>query len=312
MADRPFKFGAAISGTEQVEFARNMERLGFDSVWAGDHIQTTTAGSGEGYTYLAAMAAATSTITIGSRVIVLPLRHPMLNAKMAAQVDQLAHGRFIYGVGIGGDYAPEFENLGIPLKERGRIGNENLEVVMRLFNEERVTFEGKYYSIKDVELTPRPWQKPHPPIWMGGRAEEALERAVKYADGYFPFLTTAEGLKQRLERIRILGEQRGRDTSTMDVGLVTVTTIAADHDTAHAEVAGRSPANGTRATTDWNATIDRYQAHGNAEDIIAFCERFAEAGVRHFVFNLTSDPVRLAHDMDLLASDVLPYFRAKS
>ena len=307
-----FKFGAALlSREDDVQFARDLERLGFDSAWTGDHVLMPTGGQ-EGYTYLAAMAAATSRITIGARVIVLPLRHPLMNAKMATQVDIIAGGRFIYGVGIGGDYPPEFENLNVARNERGRRGNENLEIMMRLFKEDHVTYEGKYYQVHDLTLSPKPVQQPHPPIWMGGRAEGAVQRAGKYADGWFPNLNTVEGLKERVAKIHEIAEQAGRDISHFEVGVVTSTTIAVDHATAHAEAAGRGGPPGTRSSTNWDEMVDRYNAHGNARDIIDFCERFAASGARTFVFNMTAGGERLQHDIALLAADVIPYFRARN
>ena len=263
-------------------------------------------------TQLGAMVGATEHITIGARVIVLPLRHPLMVAKAVTQIDHMSGGRFIFGVGVGGDYPPEFENLNIPLSERGRRTNESLEILSRLWTEDHVTYEGKYYQVHDLTLSPKPIQQPHPPIWMGGRAEEAVERAAKYADGWFPNLNTVDGLKERLAKIHELAEKAGRDLSHFQVGVVTSTTIAKDHDTAHAEAASRGGPPGTRSSTDWDAMVDRYNAHGNAQDIIAFCERFAEAGARHFVFNMTAGGERLQHDLALLAADVIPYFRAKN
>ncbi|MEX2446129.1 MAG: LLM class flavin-dependent oxidoreductase [Dehalococcoidia bacterium] len=312
MANDAVQFGAALLSRvdDQVQFTRRLEDLGFDSAWVGDHVLMPYGGT-EGYTYLAAMAAATSRITIGSRVIVLPLRHPLMNAKMITQVDRISGGRVIYGVGIGGDYPPEFENLNIPRNERGRRGNENLEVMTRLFTEDNVTFEGRYYQVRDLSLNPKPLQQPHPPIWMGGRAEEAVDRAARYADGWFPNLNTVDGLRERLRMVRERAEGYGRDLDGFQVGIVTTTTIGEDHDTAHAEAAARGGPPGTRSSTDWDAMVDRYEAHGNASDIIAFCERYIEAGATHFVFNMTAAGERLDHDLQLLISDVAPYFRGK-
>ena len=316
MASDAIQFGVPLTGDgDLVEFAQTVEGLGFDSVWVGDHVLMPNGGE-EGYTKLAAMAAATKHITIGARVIVLPLRHPLMNAKMATQIDIMSHGRFIYGVGIGGDYPPEFENLQIPRNERGRRGNENLEAMMRLFHEDRVTYEGKYYQLHDVTLSPKPVQQPHPPIWMGGRAPEAVQRAAKYADGWFPNLNTVEGLRERLQEIHRLADEAKRDISHFKVAVVARTFIGKNHDVAHAEAAARGGPPGTRATTDWDAMVDRYAAHGTAKDIIEYLERYVAEGATHFVFNLNADYAhspadRLENDLNVLAKDVFPYFRGK-
>ncbi len=300
------KFGAALNAEgDDVEFARKLEALGFDSVWVGDHPQNT-----EGYTYLAAMAGATSKITVGSRVIVLPLREPLMNAKMATQIDRISGGRFIYGVGIGGEgNDDEFPNLGVPLKERGRRGNENLEVMMKLFTEENVNFDGKYYHVRNLTLNPKPIQRPHPPIWMGGRAPEAVARAAKYADGWFPNLNTVDGLRERVKEIKRQANELKRDMSDFKIGIVARTFVGPNHDVAHAEAAARGVPPGTRTSTDWDAMVDRYAAHGTGKDIIEYCERYIAEGASHFVFNMYSPPERMDHDLEVLKTDVLPYFR---
>ncbi len=311
MVDTRIKFGAALLSREDpVAFAKKLETLGFDSAWVGDHVLMPDGGQ-EGYTYLAALAGATSKITIGARVIVLPLRHPLMNAKMATQVDIISGGRFIFGVGIGGDYPPEFANLNVPRNERGRRGNENLEIMTRLFNEEKVTYKGKYYQVENLSLNPKPIQKPHPPIWMGGRHEGAVIRAAKYADGWFPNLNTVEGLKERLAEIKRLANEYKRDISHFQVGIVASTFIAENHDIAHAEAARGSGPPGTRASTDWNQMVDRYNAHGNAQDIIRFLEERIEVGATHFVFNMRSTGEKLDQDLKVLAKEVFPYFRGK-
>jgi len=313
MPDSKIKFGAA-HGEDPVAFAKKLEDMGFDSAWASDHVWTPQGGQ-EGYTYLAAMAAATNRITIGSRVIVLPLRHPLMNAKMATQVDIISGGRFIFGVGVGGDYPPEFANLNVPRSERGRRANENLEIMTRLFKEESVTYKGKYYQVENLSLNPKPIQKPHPPIWMGGRFDAAVIRAAKYADGWLPNLNTLEHLKANVAQIKKLANEYKRDISHFQVGVVTRLTIAETHDIAHAErVALTIPsrlAQGARESTNWDQVVDRFDAHGTAKDIIEFCERRIEAGASHFVFNMSSNGQRLDHDLKVLKDEVIPYFRGK-
>ena len=305
------KFGVALMRDDSpVSFARKAEALGFDSVWIGDHI-VMPGPSQEGYTLLAALAAASEKITVGARVIVLPLRHPILNAKMAAQVDIISGGRFVFGVGIGGDYPPEFPSLGVPHKERGRRTDENLEVIRRLFQEDKVTYHGKYYQLDNVSLQPKPIQKPGPPIWVGGRTDAALKRTAKYGDAYFPFLTTVQGLKERLPQLHRYAKEYNRDLSNAPLGLVISTYVGPDHDTAHARAARAGGPPGTRPTTDWNVMTDRYVAHGAAKDIIATLEQYIDVGVNHFVFNLSSERGQGDHDLKYMAEEVIPYFRSK-
>ncbi len=310
MPDNKIKFGAA-GGTDPVAFAKKLEAMGFDSAWVGDHFLTPDGGN-DGYTYLAAMGAATSKITIGSRVMILPLRHPLMNAKMATQVDIISGGRFIWGVGVGGDYPPEFANLNIPRNERGRRMTENLEIMTRMFNEDRVTYQGKYYQVENLSLQPKPVQRPHPPIWMGGRALAAVQRAAKYADGWFPNVNTVDGLKERLKRIRQLANEYKRDISHFKVGIVTSLFLAENHDIAHAAAVAAGGPMGARPPAEWAENVDRYRAHGTPKDIIEFCERRIEAGATHFVFNMSSRGEKLDQDLQILVKEVIPYFRDKA
>ena len=305
------KFGAASRAMQPNHWAKELERRGFDSAWVGEHVLSVTSGN-EILTQLGAMVGATEHITIGARVVVLPLRHPLMVAKAVVQLDHMSGGRFIFGVGVGGDYPPEFDNLNVPLKERGRRTNESLEILSRLWVEDNVTFEGKYYQVHDLSLMPKPLQQPHPPIWMGGRAPEAVDRAAKYADGWFPNLNTVPGLKERVASIKqIAADKYGRDLSNLQIGVVTGVTIAKDHATALAEAGAQGGPVGTRASTNWFDMAERYNALGNARDIIDHLEQFIGAGATHFVFNMSARGERLQHDLGVLAEDVLPYFRGK-
>jgi probable F420-dependent oxidoreductase len=303
------KFGAASGSVLPNVWAKDLERRGFDSAWVGEHVLMPVGGN-EAFTHLGAMVGATEHITIGARVIVLPLRHPLMVAKAVTQLDIMSGGRFIFGVGIGGDYPPEFENLNVPLKERGRRTNESLEILERLWVEDNVTYEGKYYQVRDLTLTPRPVQQPHPPIWMGGRAPEAVDRAARFADGWFPNLNTVDGLRDRVANIKQIAEEKyHRDLSNLQIGVVTGLTVAKDHATALAEAGARGGPVGTRSSTNWYEMAERYNALGNAQDIIAHLEKFIGVGATHFVFNMSATGERLQHDLSVLQEDVLPYFR---
>jgi hypothetical protein len=142
---------------------RRVERLGFDAIWSGDHIIMHSPIL-DVMTVLASFAAITERVHIGTAVYLLPLRHPVATAKQVASLDVLSGGRFIFGVGVGGEIAREFVAVGVPVSERGRRTDEGLEILTRVLSQDHVTYEGRCYQIHDVTLEPRPQQQPYPPI----------------------------------------------------------------------------------------------------------------------------------------------------
>ena len=158
------------------------EAAGFDSVWLGEHhnsillYPTPLIG-------LAAIAARTRRVSLGTGVLLLPLYHPLAVAEEAAMVDVISRGRLILGVGAG--YAPEeFAAFGVSTKERGSRLDEAVPLIHRLWTEDAVTHEGRHYRIGGATLRPRPVQKPRPPIWFAGWVEPAIRRAGRLGDAW--------------------------------------------------------------------------------------------------------------------------------
>lgn len=184
------KFGIAVgaysagvpSGRELADFAQTAEAVGFDSVQVGDHIQWH-APIIEATVLLATFAAVTTRVRIASDVVILPLRDPVLIAKTVASLDVLSGGRMIFGVGVGGDHPGEYTAMRVPLAERGARANESLEIVRGLWANERFSYAGRYYTVQDVGIAPRPLQ-PSLPIWVGGTSDAALRRAARHGDGW--------------------------------------------------------------------------------------------------------------------------------
>src|SRR2546425_8530729 len=204
------KVGVFLPGTGRadrgvlMEAARRAEALGFASVWAADRIVTrwqiaTTypyspdqrfivppdAPFLEPLTCLAYLAGGTEKIALGMSVLVMPYRHPLYWAKIATTIDHLSRGRLILGVGVGW-MAEEFDALGAPFKERGAVADEQHEVLRRLWEENRPSFEGRYYRFREVGFSPKPLQTPRIPLWVGGEGARAQRRAARYRDAGFP------------------------------------------------------------------------------------------------------------------------------
>ena len=176
------------------QFTQRAEQLGFESVLVGDHIVLPTAGTNqypytadgsfsrpsdepffETMTTLGFMAACSDTIKLGSTVIILPYRNPVVQAKMFASLDVLTNGRMICGVGVGW-LEKEFETLGLGYADRGPMTDEFLQIFRALWTEDNPEFHGKFYDIYEIQFAPKPVQKPGVPIWVGGHTNRALRR----------------------------------------------------------------------------------------------------------------------------------------
>jgi probable F420-dependent oxidoreductase len=204
---------------DAVRIAVEAERLGFDSVWGNDHISTQAYVRSEfpepprfyePHLYLSYVAGQTSTIKLATAITVMTFRHPVVVAKMAATLDQLSHGRFMLGVGIGA-YREETEAMypGRPM-HRGRYATEFLESLNVLFTERRASYEGAYISFSDVESYPKPVCSPLP-VLSGGNAPGSRERAARYGTGWIPACLTPDEMAEGIADIRAKAERFGRE-----------------------------------------------------------------------------------------------------
>jgi F420-dependent oxidoreductase-like protein len=188
----PLRFGIKLSGQDTTaaelrEFWRAADDGGFDHVWVFDHLDSIGPGGPdrpvfEGWALQAAIATATQRVRIGCLVTGNTYRHPALLAKLAVTVDHLSEGRLEFGIGAA--WAEnEHETLGFEgLDHRvGRL-SESLRIIRSLWTEERTTFEGRYYRLRDAIANPKPVQKPHPPIWIGAAGTQTLRLAARHAD----------------------------------------------------------------------------------------------------------------------------------
>jgi probable F420-dependent oxidoreductase len=163
-------------------FFRRAEDAGFDSLWVQEQLIGRDQ-SFEPLTMLAYAAACTTRVRLCSATFIAPVRNPVVFAKSLATVDQLSLGRLTVGLSLG-DMRSLFPASGIPVEQRVPRLEELVEVVRRLWTEERVTFEGRFFQLIDAAMEPKPIQRPHPPIWFGGHAAAALDRAVRLGDGW--------------------------------------------------------------------------------------------------------------------------------
>lgn len=165
------------------------EELGYDSVWTSEHHFTEDGYLPSSLLFLAAAAARTSRVRLGTLILLLPLHHPLRVAEDAAVLDLISGGRLDLGVAAG-YRVEEFEVFGVPHAERGSRVEEGIEVLRGAWAEGPFTYEGKHFRYRDVNVTPKPLQQPHPPLWMGGQSKPAIRRAARLGCHLLPSSTT--------------------------------------------------------------------------------------------------------------------------
>jgi len=216
---------------EMGRYLRRTEDLGFDCAVSIDHLLLTPPAYActwlEPMTLLAALGGVTRTIKLGTMVLVLPLRNPVYFAKEWATFDLLSGGRSILGIGVGW-HEEEFALMGVPHRERGRRMEECIEIVRALWAGDHVTYEGKFYCFRDLTIDPKPAQKPHPPIWIGGGSQPfekvygqtvtnidpVLRRIARYADTWVPHSSATPAMALAdWDKIQRFAAECGRDAA---------------------------------------------------------------------------------------------------
>lgn len=284
-----------VAGLET--FVTRAEAHGYESVWVQEQI-LGAAGSLEPVTLLAYAAARTRRLRLGAAVLLTPLRSPVQLAKSLATVDQLSGGRLIVGVGLG-SRTQTYPAFGLTPERRVRRFVEGLEVMKRLWTEERVTFDGAFVKLDNAAMAPKPVQKPHPPIWFGGRHPDALRRAVRLGDGFIGAgsSSTAE-FREAVGHVRRFLAEAGRDPATF--ALAKRVYLAVDPDRSRA--LGR-----LREWFGWyygNAALgERVPLVGTVEQCLDGLREIRAIGAELILLNPAFDE---AEHMELFAREILP------
>jgi probable F420-dependent oxidoreductase len=277
------KIGLMLGGLQSAAafgaLAAEAETLGFDSLWAGDHIAFPSPIL-DPLTLLACYAAHTRRVKLGTCVYLLALRHPTPVAKMVASLDFISDGRVVFGVGVGGEFPGEFQASGIPVRERGARTNEAIDVLRTLWRGDGRAHRGRFFDIDPVRLAPLPVQSGGPPIWIGGRSDPALRRAATRGDGYVGYLMDAVGFAERFARIRTLAAAAGRADRPLTSAMMAFALIDADR-TAAITRAGMML--GAMYGRPMESAAARYCIVGDAGECRAAAQRYAEVGVEHLI-----------------------------
>jgi len=234
-------------------FARVADDLGYNGLWVFDHVvlqkeqQSRYPYSADGslgfpptmdflepLTQLAFLAGVTKRARLGTSVLVLPMRQPVLHAKIMATIDALSGGRFVLGAGVGW-WKQEFEVLGVPFERRGKRMDECLQLVRALWTEEWVDFRGEFYEVVDWTCNPKPQRPGGIPIWLGGESRQQLERVGKYADGWLATIRSLPKLDEGLAIAREAAAKAGRDPDALVVAIEGAGILTPDNADAVAE-----------------------------------------------------------------------------
>jgi len=216
------------------ELAREAEARGFESLWLPEHthIPTSRRSPWPGgpdlpkeywhthdlFVALTAAAAVTTTLKVGSGICLLVERDPIITAKEVASLDFLSNGRFLFGIG-GGWNVEEMQNHGTDFKTRWKLLRERVEAMKKIWTEDEAEYHGEFVNFDPIWSWPKPVQKPHPPILLGGHTPRALQRVVNYCDGWMPIGLRAANIIESIKDLRRRAEEAGRDPKTISVSI---------------------------------------------------------------------------------------------
>ncbi len=274
------------AGADILEQARRVEAAGFDSIWVGDHVAFHVPIL-ESLTLLAYVAGVTERVRLCTGVYLLPLRHPTNTAKVTATLDHLCGGRLTLGVGVGGEFPPEFEACGVPVAERGPRTDEAIEVLRRLWSENGAEFHGKHFDFGPVSINPKPARAGGPPIIVGGRKAPSFRRAGVLGDGYISHMCSAEQYRENMQVIAGHAARAERGAVPFETTAFLFTVQDTVYENALDRAASTLQMIYNRPFRDAAA---KYCLLGTPEDFLEQMQAFARSGVRHFVFSMLSDP----------------------
>ena len=298
-----------------LKLAPKVEQLGYSSIFVTDHVVLPTTSKSvypyqpsgqfpggacqdylEPLTLMSYLAAATKKIRLGTSVLIVPYRNPLVTAKMLATLDVLSGGRIILGCGVGW-LQEEFAALGAPpFGERGKVTDEYIRLMRECWTKDRIEFRGTYYRVSDIVFLPKPVQKPAIPIWIGGHTEGALRRAGELGDGWHPIGLRPPALlhppeyAEKVKKIHAWAARAGRNPKQITLTLRAPMEVWPKR--------AKPPAG------------DRPLLRGTAEQVIADIRQYQALGVTHFVFDHTATDLKaIVANMERFAEEVRPKVR---
>jgi probable F420-dependent oxidoreductase len=280
-----------------------VDRSGYDSMWVGDHVAFTIAIF-DPLLQLAQAAVLSRRLVFGTDVFLLPLRHPTPIAKQVSTLDHLTEGRFIFGVGVGGEFPKEYEACGVPLNERGARLGESLTIMRKLWTGEPVSHAGKFFNFEGIRMQPPPRQPGGPPIWCGGRADPALRRIGRMTDGWMSYVVTPDMYRQGLEKIATAASEAAR---TFDRGFGTAHLLFTRIDDTYEKALDAATVSlSQRYAMDFRKAAQRYAALGTPQDVVETIFKFQQAGVRHLILDFVGPYEERDQQIERFAAEAMP------
>ena len=336
-----FEFGIRVpnsgplsSKENIVKAAQDSEELGFDTIWLHDHVvwssemhrhhissgaaealtDTQEANFFECMTTMSYLAAKTRDIQIGVACLVMPLRNPIYAAKQCATLDHLCDGRLLVGVGLGSKAtrdSSEFDVFEVPIKGRGNRTDEYIEAMKAIWTQPMAAYEGKYLKFDNAEIHPKPVQKPHPPVWVGGWMDQAAVRAGRYGEGWIPGWLSPTEMARGRDILRKAAEDAGRDPDGIKIAVEKLACIARTRDEAMTlalPTIRESSHTYERDVDNIQFALDRHII-GSVDDIRRRIDEFIEAGVEHFELKLIyPDMDTMYKEMLLWSEEIIPHY----
>jgi alkanesulfonate monooxygenase len=292
-----------------LDFAREVENLGFDSIWITDHLlaarQFYSVSFLEPLTALSLVAGVTDRVKLGTSVMVMPIREPVLLAKQLATMQFLSGDRFVLGAGIGW-YPPEYAATGVRKSERGARTDEILDIIVPLLEGETVSYDGKHYSIEDVLIEPRSGQRPE--VWIGGGSQladpgspdlprfvEAVKRRILAAEGWIPRPTCPpEDIARDWEELQAYFAENGRDSSELTVAHENFYHFVATEDPVKARREQHEAMLRVMSEARGPEYLERVYLFGTPDEVVSSLQARVDAGVQRFMLHtMTPDPAQL-------------------
>ncbi|MGE3537657.1 MAG: LLM class F420-dependent oxidoreductase [Candidatus Tectimicrobiota bacterium] len=273
-------YGKPLDIERILTVARSAEELGFASIWVTDHVFVPRTldiiyrdNMLEPLALLSHLAAVVPRVRLGTSVLILPYRNPIIVAKMLATIDQLSHGRLIFGAAVGW-MEDEFRALNVPFSQRGALSDESLQIIRAIWTQGLVNHEGTFYQYEDMQASPAPFQQPSPPIWIGGNSARARRRVVELGDGWHTSGLDAASMAPGCAHLRDLWAQHGRQgqptfSARVDLAIEAVSDSVLSY-----------PPRPGRPT--------RIPVRGSVSAIVDSLGAFQELGLSHIVFETST------------------------
>ena len=283
------------------------EQKGFDTVWVPDHIFHGWQIM-EALVCLSFVAARTSTIRLGTGVLLLPMRQISIAAAQLSTLSILSEGRLQLGIGVGGEWPKEWEAAGVKLSERGARLDEQIPLLLRLFAGDTIEFNGRFNSFPGVQLCPQP---PHVPLYFAGRAEAAIERVAKFGDAWLAYYLTPSGFKRDKAKLDQARERLGQANRPFRYGMTLPFYFDAkndDTDLRAAQLMNASFPPGLALTPD--ETLRRFVLAGTPARVLERLQEYIDEGCDCLCVSPVETGTAREEHLDIFASEVLPRLKS--